>query len=82
MKKGTVWILAAGLAVSAAIFEENKDGYLPGECVAEGHIILETEEKDSQLKAFVLSRYGEYGFQDGNFVKVSGSKDVDRLFGK
>lgn len=60
-------------AVSAAILHKNKDGYLAGECLGEGHTILGTEEDGDLVKVYLLAMFGWYQFQDGNLVKCSGS---------
>lgn len=60
-------------AVSYAILHRNADAYMLGECSAEGHHILETEEAGDQVTVYVLAMFGYYGFEDGNFIKVSGS---------
>jgi len=60
-------------AVSAFLLEDNKDGYHPGECCGEGHLILGTEEKDGETVVYLLTMYGEYGFANDKFIKVSGS---------
>lgn len=59
--------------VSVALLEDSGSKYAGGECKVEGHIILGSEEKDEETFVYALTMYGEYGFQDGNFVKVSGS---------
>ena len=59
--------------VSYALLTENDGRYAVGECKAEGHIILGSEEKDNEIYVYALTMCGEYGFQDDNFVKVSGS---------
>jgi len=59
--------------VAEAIISENQGMYAQGECVAEGHMILETEQKETETKLYVLTMYGEYQFQNGNFVKEAGS---------
>ena len=60
-------------AVANAILHKKPDAYMPGECGAEGHHILDTEGDGEQITAYVLAMFGYYGFEDGNFVKVSGS---------
>lgn len=60
-------------AVADAILHEKSDAYMLGECQAEGHHILDTEAEGEQITAYVLAMFGYYGFEDGNFVKVSGS---------
>lgn len=60
-------------AVSAAILNKNMERYLAGECIGEGHTILGIEEEEYQVKVYLLATFGWYQFQDGNFVKNSGS---------
>lgn len=60
-------------AISEAILSQNESTYLQGECQAEGHIALTTEKKGDNTVCYVIASYGEYGFEDGNFIKVSGS---------
>ncbi len=60
-------------AVGQAILSENKDRYSGGECVAEGHKILGQEEENGLLTVYVLTMYGEYAFQNGRFIKDSGT---------
>lgn len=60
-------------AVGEAILEYNEGSYLEGECVAEGHIILDVARESSNLKVYVLTMYGEYSFINDMFIKVSGS---------
>lgn len=59
--------------VSEAIIARNENSYLKGECVAEGHVILTDKEVGGKRVVSLLASYGEYGFENGNFVKVSGS---------
>lgn len=47
--------------------------YLDGECFGEGHIILGTEQYNDKVKIYALTMVGNYGFQNENLVKVSGS---------
>ncbi|MDP4132560.1 MAG: transcriptional regulator [Bacillota bacterium] len=65
-----------GKAVSDAILTDNEEGYLSGECRGEGHIILKTEEKNDIVIVYAQTMYGEYGFQNDNFVKISGSGNI------
>lgn len=61
-------------AVGEAILKESENGYYDGECSGEGHIILGVEKVfDNEIRVYVLTMYGEYGFENGNFVKVSGT---------
>ncbi len=59
--------------LSGIILDRHKGGYIEGECQAEGHIILDAEQNEDKTILYALVMYGEYGFEDGNFVKVSGS---------
>ncbi len=59
-------------AVIAAL-SSTKDYYLDGECFGEDHIILGTEKEEDITKIYALTMVGYYGFQNNNFVKVSGT---------
>ena len=59
--------------VSDTIFSENQGKYTGEECSGEGHLILQIEEDGEHTKLYVLTMYGEYQFQDGNFVKEAGT---------
>ncbi|MEA4954471.1 MAG: M56 family metallopeptidase [Pseudoflavonifractor sp.] len=67
-------------AVRLAFLKDNLTHYLSGECAGEGHIILGQKEKSGVTTVYVLTMYGEYGFEDGNFVKVSGSGIIPAAF--
>lgn len=43
-----------------------------GEAFTEGHIILDTEEKDGIINVYTLASYGEYGFENRIFTMISG----------
>lgn len=60
-------------AVSSAILEANKDSFYEGECQAEGHIIFEAEKINDEMIVYSYIGYSEYGFENGNFVDVSGT---------
>lgn len=60
-------------AVGEAVINNNDGSYLDGECNAEGHIILKADESKSNITLYTLTTYGEYGFQNGMFIKVSGT---------
>lgn len=60
-------------AVSNAILEDNKGSYHEGECQAEGHIIFKAEKTDNEIILYSYIGYSEYGFENGNFVDVSGT---------
>ncbi len=59
-------------AISKAV-KSRAIGYAPGELATEGHILLEKVEKDGIIKAYTVSSYGAYGFENGIFTFVSGS---------
>lgn len=59
--------------ISEAILSHNARSYLAGECSAEGYIILADKTENGNRVVSILASYGEYGFLNGNFVKVSGS---------
>ncbi len=59
-------------AVSRAIKNQGKS-YLAGEVATEGHIILDTEEKNGQIKAYTIASFGYFGFENGLFTMISGS---------
>lgn len=59
-------------AVSAAIKEQGKV-YLEGECITEGHVILDVEERDKTVKVYAIASVGWFGFENGIFTKISGS---------
>lgn len=59
-------------AVSIAI-KGRSTFYASGETVTEGHIILDTEEKDGTVKVYTIASNGAFGFENGIFTKVSGS---------
>lgn len=56
-----------------AILTDNTGSYYRGECIAEGHRILGSRVSGSRLTVYALTSFGYYGFQNGMFVKVSGS---------
>jgi len=60
-------------AISQAIFSNNVGSYISGETNAEGHVILDTAEEDGNVVVYALTTYGEYGFENNIFTKVSGT---------
>lgn len=58
-----------------AVILFNANRYLEGETVCEGHITLATEgtADTDEVTVYSLCTFGEYGFENDNFVKVSGS---------
>ena len=59
--------------VGDAILSDNAGTYYDGECCGEGHVILGTRLSGARLKVYALTMYGNYGFQNDMFIKVSGS---------
>lgn len=61
-------------AIGQAVLSYQEDGYLGGECAAEGHIMLGNEQKkDGHVTVYALTMYGQYEFHDDFFVKESGT---------
>jgi len=60
-------------AIIAAIAEQNKGQYLPGECYGVGYKIIETFEESDVLSIYALTAYVEYRFEDNVFVDISGT---------
>lgn len=63
-------------AVSNAIIDESKGRVYPDECPAEGHIILGTDEKDKDVTVYLLFDFSYFGFENENFVAVSGERSA------
>lgn len=59
--------------VADAILFDNASGYYDSECSGEGHKILGCSVSGNKLKVYALTMYGNYGFQNDMFIKVSGS---------
>ena len=59
--------------VAEAVLSDNENGYYEGECSSEGHKILGSSVSGNELKVYALTMYGNYGFQNDMFIKVSGS---------
>ena len=59
--------------VTDAIISDNADLYFESECCGEGHKILGSDISGNCLKVYALTTFGNYGFQNEMFVKVSGS---------
>ena len=61
-------------AIAEVILQHNSDKYPANdEACGEGHIIMDTVQDGDKVKVYALTMYGTYQFQDGNFVKDSGS---------
>ncbi|MBQ1241078.1 MAG: hypothetical protein IIX74_04155 [Lachnospiraceae bacterium] len=60
--------------VAEIILEHNKPMFTGEECQAEGHIILEHEEQDGVTTVYALMMYGEYQFQNVDYlIKAAGT---------
>lgn len=59
-------------AVANAI-KLQSEGYMDGEFVSEGHIILSVQEGTETVKVYTIASLGVFGFENGVFTKVSGS---------
>lgn len=66
---GTSW----EQAVSEAVLTENRGKYTGEEFCGEGHLILGQKEEGDRMVIYALTMYGEYQFQNGNFVKEAGT---------
>lgn len=59
---------------SSAILEHYNNSFVPEECLAEGHLILEEDVSDGILTIYALTMYGGYSFHNVDyFVKSSGT---------
>ena len=65
--------------LSQVLLDQASSGYLEGECVAEGHIILDTVREEEFWKVYTLASVGQYGFCSGHFEKVSGSGAIPTM---
>lgn len=59
--------------VAEGILSDNQGKYPGEELRGEGHIILGSRENGDEFIVYALTMYGEYQFQDGNFVKEAGT---------
>lgn len=50
-----------------------RTSYGQGETAAEGHIILDFEERNGSVIVYTIASFGAFGFENGIFTKVSGS---------
>lgn len=61
-------------AIAEVILQQNNDKYPANyEACGEGHIIMDMVKHGNKVTVYALTMYGAYQFQDGNFVKDSGS---------
>ena len=59
--------------VGEAVLSGNSNAYYEGECCGEGHKILGCDVSGNRLKVYALTMFGNYGFQNEKFIKISGS---------
>ena len=60
--------------VTEIILEHNRPMFTGEECQAEGHIILENEEQHGVTTVYALMMYGEYQFQNVDYlIKAAGT---------
>ena len=62
--------------VADAVISDNASIYRDGEFSAEGHKILGSDLSGNRLKVYALTTFGNYGFQNDMFIKVSGSGTI------
>jgi hypothetical protein len=60
-------------AVSNALLSGSHGPAWFSECSGEGHYIMDSKTEGTTVTVYLLAMDGQYGFEDGNFVKVSGS---------
>ena len=65
--------------VSQVLLDQASTGYLEGECVAEGHIILDAIREEEFWKVYTLASVGQYGFCTGHFEMISGSGAIPTM---
>ena len=66
--------------VANAILSDNYGQYQEGECSGEGHKVLGCDVSGNFLKVYALTMYGNYGFQNDMFIKISGSGVIPAVF--
>lgn len=59
-------------AVSSAILEQ-ETSYLLGETATEGHLMLDSVEKEGIITVYTIASFGAFGFENTIFTKISGS---------
>lgn len=60
-------------AITKAMLDTNVSVYSQGEVATEGHILLDSKEDGPQTTCYLLASFAYYEFQNGNFVRSSGS---------
>ena len=58
-------------AISQAVKNQGQY-YRAGEVATEGHILLDTEEKDGVITAYTIASFAYFGFENGIFTTISG----------
>ena len=64
---------AVEATVISALLDQAGSGYYPGECVAEGHEILDIVREEDRWQVYLIASVGQYGFCTGHFEEISGS---------
>lgn len=59
-------------AVSLAIKAQG-ESYARGEVITEGHVILDIEDKNGEVKVYIIASIRVFGFENGIFKGISGS---------
>ena len=62
-------------AIALAVFDYNNKNFEEGECSGEGHILMAKEGEDDadEQTCYLLTMFGKYEFENGNFVKCAGT---------
>lgn len=60
-------------AISEYLISSNNGKYMEGEHSSEGHVYLGIENRNDKLYVYLMTSFGEYGFQNNNFIKISGT---------
>lgn len=62
-------------AIALAVFDHNNENFEGGECSGEGHILMGKDGEDDadEQVCYLLTMYGKYEFENGNFVKFAGT---------
>ena len=72
----TAWDNTGLQALYAAILEQNKADYADGECQTAAVYVLKEGHTDTEDIYYCLTQYGQFGFENGYFTKVSGTGTI------
>ena len=61
---------AVEATVISALLDQAGSGYYPGECVAEGHEILDIVREEDRWQVYLIASVGQYGFCTGHFEEI------------